>query len=78
MRNSENAKKNIQEYTVVNHHGFVEAAASFVYKGLIISMSTMGYNGGSCLNKVCVFNDKDEFLHDHDSVEKAIDYINKQ
>lgn len=42
MRNSENAKKNIQEYTVVNHHGFVEAAASFVYKGLIISMSTMG------------------------------------
>jgi len=85
MRNSTNAFENNQNYTIVNHSGFVEAAGQFIYKGFKISFSTMGYNGGCCSTKVAVFDnngndvfDKNGNFQDFDTVEDAIEFLNSK
>lgn len=73
-RTSEDASQNSQEFTVVDHSGFVEAAASFIYRSYLISFSTMGYNKSVTRNPVLVIANKgnSDNTQRFDTVESAI------
>lgn len=73
-RTSEDAFQNSQEFTVVDHAGFIEAAASFIYRGYLISFSTMGYNKAITRNPVLVIANKgnSDNTQSFDTVESAI------
>ncbi len=81
-----------QKFTIVstdhedknNYMSRTEANAVFMYKGLLISMSTSGLNHGACLNEVCVLEYKDqqdqfaEVIHKTHSVEEAIQWVDEK
>ena len=75
----------IRNYHIVNHSGNVDACAQFIYKGYMVSFSTMGLSRGACQTEVAVFakkdaDDKDYNLHvkmDLHTVEEAIEFINE-
>lgn len=75
MRNSIQASENNQEYTIVNHAGFLEGAGQFMYKGYKISFSTLGYNGGACSTRVAIFDKNHDVVHETDTVQDAILHI---
>lgn len=80
MRDSIIPRKNVQDYTIINDsYQFSEGCAKFIYRGYEISFSTIGYQQGSCLNEVCVFEQGESkpFLKTT-SVEDAIDQINQR
>lgn len=53
-RTAQDAFQNVQKFTVVDNDGFVEAAASFIYRGHLIAFSTMGYSKAIACNAVLV------------------------
>lgn len=77
-RTSEDAFQNNQKYSVCDNSGFVEAAASFIYRGHLISFSTIGYNKPITQNYVLVTgsNGNSDITKEFDTVESAIVNIN--
>lgn len=78
MRDSIIPSENTQSYTIINdQYAFGEGCAKFMYSGYEISFSTKGYQNGSCLNEVCVFDGNSNVpLLKANTVEEAIDGIN--
>lgn len=77
-RTSEDAFQNSQRYSICDNTGFVEANASFIYRGHLISFSTIGYNKPIQQNHVLVIgsNGNSDIIKEFDSVESAIVNIN--
>lgn len=77
-RTAQDAFQNVQKFTVVDNDGFVEAVASFIYRGHLIAFSTMGYSKAIACNAVLVTgsNGNGEITKEFDSVESAIVNIN--
>lgn len=77
-RTSDDAAQNSQRYTIVDNSGFVEACASFIYRGHLISFSTMGYSKPITLTHVMVIanNGNSDIVKEFDTVESAIVNIN--
>lgn len=77
-RTAEDAFQNSQKYSVCDNSGFVEAAASFIYRGHLISFSTIGYNKPITQNPVLVIgsNGNSDITKEFDTVESAIVNIN--
>lgn len=77
-RTSEDAFQNSQKYSVCDNSGFVEAAASFIYRGHLISFSTIGYNKPIQQHHVLVTgnNGNSDIVKEFDTVESAIVNIN--
>lgn len=77
-RTSEEAAQNSQQYTIINLEGFTEAAASFIYRGFLISFSTVGYTKKITQTKVLVTNNNGngDVTHEFETVESAIVNIN--
>lgn len=69
--------KEMQGFEIQDHHGHVAAAASFAYKGFNISFTSIGYDQGSCLREICVFDENDNTVKTCHSVEEAIKHVNE-
>lgn len=77
-RTSTKPEKNDQNYTISDKHGFVEAVAKFNYFGYVIAFSTAGYKSDEPNNKVSLYNYDNVHVGDFNSVEQAIEYIQKE
>lgn len=77
-RTSEDAAQNSQQYTITDHSGFIEASGAFIYRGYLISFSTMGYNRMITRTPVLVIsnNGNGGIEKDFDTIESAIININ--
>lgn len=69
--------KEMQGFEIQDDNGHVAAAASFDYKGFSIGFSSIGYDQGSCLREICVFDEKDKTVKTCHSVEEAIKHVNE-
>lgn len=67
--------KAMQGFEIQDHNGHVAAAASFDYKGFSIGFSSIGYDQGSCLKEICVFDKDNNVVKDCHSVEEAISHV---
>lgn len=70
-RTSEDAAQNSQQYTITDHSGFIEASGAFIYRGYLISFSTMGYNRMITRTPVLVINN-----NGNGSIEKILTPLN--
>lgn len=77
-RTSEDAAQNSQQYTITDNSGFIEASGAFIYRGYLISFSTMGYNRMITRTPVLVIsnNGNGSIEKDFDTIESAIININ--
>ncbi len=67
-----------QGFQIINApNSHIDAAAQFMFRGYMISMSSMGYSHHSCLNEIAVFEDSGNggWVYSATSVEQAIDWV---
>lgn len=67
--------KEMQGFEIKDYRGNIVGCACFDYKGYEISFSSIGYDNGSCLNEIVVFDRNDKVVGKHYTVQDAIFYI---
>lgn len=70
-----------QDFNVTNLQGNVDACVQFLYKGVVVSASTIGRSKGGCAHPVAVFENTGDHVYVGDligefhSIEDAIKFI---
>lgn len=70
---------NHQDFRIITDQyklGF--ACFQFKYKGYEISASNIGVNRGGCPSEICVFDNNAQVIGLFDTIENAIDFLNKE
>lgn len=68
--------KEMQGFEIKDFEGSISACACFDYKGYEISFSSIGYDQGSCLNEIVVFDRNNKQVSVHYTVQDAIFFVN--
>lgn len=67
--------KEMQGFKIQNLQGQLAACACFDYKGYEISFSSIGYDQGSCLNEIHVYDKNDNIVSRNYTVQDAIWFV---
>lgn len=70
------SRSKLQGFRIRNYSGDIDACASFWFKGVQISFTSMGYSRGSFLNEIVVFDSDDNVLNTFQgTVEDALNWV---
>lgn len=70
------SRSKLQGFQIQDFTGQLDACASFRFKGVEISFTSIGYSKGSCMNEIVVYDDNGNALHlERGTVEDAINWV---